>query len=139
MRDFFEVFVFGIFLIEDFVFRVISGNAAKAIMGIKNIFAVFEILAVPADAAKIAIEEGYSAVAHIAKFRAEARIVKIHRIFHADAVVNVHGIFLVAYVKTVKGVFRVENMIAKNMFIVEALHGGARHFGLQFKKFLRRV
>lgn len=48
-----QIFFLGIFYVQNFVFRMIAAHAAKAVVRIKNIFAILKILAVPAYIAEI--------------------------------------------------------------------------------------
>lgn len=108
-------------------------------MGVINVLAVFQILAVPRDVAKVAVKKSDAAVAHVRKFRSQTGIVAVHRVFGVKTVEHIHGVLLIIDIKRVEAVLRVKNMISRDVFIIEPVHGNMRKGFGELAKFHGRI
>jgi hypothetical protein len=121
--DPFKIFFFRVFHVQDFILRVISANASKAVMGIEHEFAVKTVLRKPIRVAAHDV---------IAPRRAE-RIINLFRHGRSD-VVDIHRAFALIDVRTaVDDVFAVLHAKGKDEIPAVAEFGAEAVFAIFFK------
>ena len=109
MRNALEPRFFWIFFIENFVLGVVPRNAAEAMMGVEDQFAILQIMVVPTGIAKIAIHPAGDPDALVEEFRrVVADGITIHTVFAvmSDGL-HIEAVFKICTVIAVQRTFTV--------------------------------